>query len=390
MGDTITYLKKQIKENIQTYAIILAMVLIWIMFSFLTEGRYAGSQNISNLFRQMTVTALLAVGMVLVIVTGNIDLSVGKLAGFVSVVVAKFQDDIWFEYLPNNPVLTTVLSVLIGIGVGTIFEAIQGYFVSYLRIPSFIVTLGGMWVLTGGILVITEGKTIAANQPLFSYIAQGYLPQTAGWIAAGIVIVFLFFTMFQSRRNKVKYGFKAAPLVLDVLKAIFLSALIAVYVYIVNQYNGVQVPVLLLAITAVVMSYVSTNTPVGRYAYAIGGNREAARLSGVNIKKNIFNVFVLMGLLCGVSGVVLASYVGYGTIAAGSGYELDAIASCILGGTSTLGGIGTIFGAIIGSLIMASLSSGLQMLNVPAAWQYILRGFVLILAVYADVYMKKK
>ena len=390
MSDTISYLKKQIKDNIQTYAIILAMVFIWILFSFLTEGKYVGSQNFSNLFRQMTVTSFLAVGMVLVIVTGNIDLSVGRLAGFVSVVVAKFQDDIWFKYLPNNPILTTILSVLIGIGVGTIFEVVQGYLIAYLRVPSFIVTLGGMWILNGGILVVTEGKTIAANQPLFSYIAQGYLPQTAGWIAAGIVILLLFITMFQNRRNKVKYGFSVTPLVLDIAKTIFLSALMVVYVYIVNQYNGVQFPVLLLAITAVVMSYVSTNTPVGRYAYAIGGNREAARLSGVNIKKNIFKVFLMMGFLCGVSGVVLASYVGYGTIAAGTGYELDAIASCILGGTSTLGGIGTIFGAIIGALIMASLTSGLQMLNVPAAWQYILKGLVLVLAVYADVYMKKK
>jgi D-xylose transport system permease protein len=337
----------------------------------------------------MTVTSFLAVGMVLIIVTGNIDLSVGRLAGFVSVVVAKFQDDIWFAYLPNNPVLTTILSVLIGIAVGTIFESIQGYLIAYLRVPAFIVTLGGMWILNGAILVVTEGKTIAANQPLFSYIAQGYLPQTIGWIAAGFVIFFLFFTMFKSRRNKVKYGFTAAPLVLDIAKIILLSALITVYVFTVNQYNGVQFPVLLLAITAVVMSYISTNTPIGRYAYAIGGNREAARLSGVNIKNNVFKVFLLMGLLCGVSGVVLASYVGYGTIAAGTGYELDAIASCILGGTSTLGGIGTIFGAIVGALIMASLTSGLQMLNVPAAWQYILKGIVLVLAVYTDVYMKK-
>ncbi len=389
MGDTITYLKKQIKENIQTYAIILAMAFVWVLFSFLTEGRYIGSQNISNLFRQMTVTSFLAVGMVLVIVTGNIDLSVGKLAGFVSVIVAKFQADIWFDFMPDNPILTTILSVLIGIGVGTIFEMIQGYVISYFRIPSFIVTLGGMWILAGGILVVTQGKTIPANQPLFSFIAQGYLSQTVGWVAAGIVIVLLFLAMFQNRRNKVKYGFSVTPLVLDVLKTIFLSALIAVYVYTVNKYNGVQIPVLLLAITAVVVSYVSTNTPVGRYAYAIGGNREAARLSGVNIQKNVFKVFALMGLLCGISGVVLASYVGYGTIAAGSGYELDAIASCFLGGTSAMGGAGTIFGAIVGSLIMASLTSGLQMLNVPAAWQYVLKGIILIMAVYVDVYMKK-
>lgn len=389
MSETATYLKKQVKENIQTYAIILAMGVIWILFSFLTNGSYIGPQNISNLFRQMVITSFLAVGMVLVVVTGNIDLSVGKLAGFVSVVVARFQADVWYDYLPDKPILTTAFSILIGIGVGTIFEIIQGYLISYLRIPSFIVTLGGSWILNGGILVITEGKTIPANQPIFSYVAQGYLPQMVGWIAAGFVILMMILTMLQSRRNKTKYGFKPLPLMIDIIRLTLLSILVLIYVYIVNKYNGLQIPVVLLAITAVIMSYVSTNTPVGRYAYAIGGNREAARLSGVNINKNIFLVFVLMGLLSGISGVVLASYVGYGTIAAGSGYELDAIASTILGGTSTLGGVGTIFGALIGSLIMASLTSGLQMMNVPAAWQYILKGIVLVVAVYADVYLKK-
>ena len=159
--------------------------------------------------------------------------------------------------------------------------------------------------------------------------------------------------------------------------------------FIVNKYNGVQIPVLILAVTAIIVSYISTNTRFGRYAYAIGGNREAARLSGINIKKQIFLIFTLMGLLCGVGGVVLASYVGYGTIAAGQGYELDAIASCVLGGTSTLGGSGTIFGALVGALIMTSLNTGLQMMNVAPAWQYVLRGLVLVLAVIVDVYFKK-
>ncbi len=390
MSNTIDYLKKQIKENIQTYAIILAMVFVWIVFFFLTDGRYIGAQNFSNLFRQMTVTSFLAVGMVLIIVTGNIDLSVGKLAGFVSVVVAQFQANIWNQFIPENPVLTTALSILVGIGVGVIFESIQGYFVAYFHVPSFIVTLGGMWILNGGILVITQGKTIPANQPLFSQIAQGYLPQLVGWIVAVLIIFLLFFSMFMSRLNKAKYGFKPIPLTLDIIKTIFFGALVAIYVYMVNKYNGVQNPVMLLAVTAVIMSYVSNNTPVGRYAYSIGGNREAARLSGVNINKNIFNIFILMGVLAGISGVVLASYVGYGTVAAGQGYELDAIASTVLGGTSTLGGIGTVFGAIIGALMMSSLTSGLQMLNVPAAWQYILKGIVLVLAVTADVYLKKR
>ncbi len=158
------------------------------------------------------------------------------------------------------------------------------------------------------------------------------------------------------------------------------------YIYMVNQYNGFQVPVLLLAIVVVVITYLSNNTRFGRYAYAIGGNREAARLSGVNIRKNIFGVFTLMGFLCGIGGVVLASYVGYGTIAAGQGYELDAIGAAILGGTSTLGGVGTVFGAMVGALIMTSLGTGLQIMNVQAAWQYLVKGIVLVVAVFGDVY----
>jgi len=387
--NTIANLTRQFRANIQTYAIIIAMVFIWIIFTIATGGLYASSQNFSNLFRQMTVTSFLAVGMVLVIVTGNIDLSVGKLAGFVSVVVAHFQAKVWTEILPGQELLTTTLSILIGLAVGVLIGMFQGYIISYLRVPSFIVTLGGLWIFNGGILVVTQGRTIAANQPLFSWVAQGYLPPLIGWIVAAGVVMLLFYTMFNSRQKKRRYGFELGPLYLDILRAVFYAALVIAYVGIVNFYNGVQIPVLLLAIAAVVMSYVSNNTRFGRYAYAIGGNREAARLSGVNINKNVFGIFVLMGFLCGVSGIVLASYVGFGTVAAGHGYELDAIASCILGGTSTLGGEGTIFGTIIGSLIMASLTNGLQMLNVQPAWQYLVKGIVLILAVYTDVYFKK-
>jgi len=164
---------------------------------------------------------------------------------------------------------------------------------------------------------------------------------------------------------------------------------ILIYVYNVNSYKGIQNPVLLLAVTAMIMMYVSNNTRFGRYSYAIGGNRDAARLSGININAMTFKIFILMGFLCGVAGIVLASYVGYGTVAAGAGYELDAIASCILGGTSTLGGVGTVPGAMIGALIIASLSTGLQMMNVAPAWQYVVKAVVLVLAVLADVYFKK-
>jgi D-xylose transport system permease protein len=388
--NVVSNLAKLLRTNVQTYTMVVALLAIWAFFSALTEGRYVTPRNFSNIFRQMTLTSFLAAGMVPVIVTGNIDLSVGKLAGFVSVVVAKFQDDIWTSVLPNQLLLTTIISVLIGLAVGTLIGALQGYIIAYLRVPSFIVTLAGMWILNGAILLVTEGKTIAADQPTLAVIAQGYLPYYVGWIIAAMVVALLFFSMFTGRQKKRRYGFELSPMPVDLLKTTFFSALVVGFVYMVNLYNGIQLPVLLLAIVAVVMSYVSNNTRFGRYAYAIGGNREAARLSGVNIKRNIFRVFVLMGFLCGVGGVALASYVGYGTIAAGAGYELDAIGSCILGGTSTLGGVGTIFGAMIGSLIMTSLTTGLQILNVQAAWQYLVKGIVLVLAVLADVYLKQR
>lgn len=389
---------KSIRANMRTYTMILALLSFWILFGALTiqydpsagiQWGYLSAQNLSNLFRQMTVTSFLSCGMVLVIVTGGIDLSVGKVAGFVSVIAAALQAYVWNNLFPNAGLTSAALTVLCALAVGTFIGAAQGAVIAYLRVPAFIVTLGGMWIFNGGILIVTQGRTIPANQPAFSVIGQGYLPVFAGWVIAAVVVVALFLLMISGRNKKRRYGIDLAPLGMDIAKTTFYSLLVVVYVVIVNRYQGMQIPVLLLAVVAIVMSYLTNNTRFGRYAYALGGNMEAARLSGINIKKNIFLIFVLMGFLCGVSGISLASYVGYGTISAGQGYELDAIAACILGGTSTLGGEGTVIGAMVGSLIMASLTNGLQMLNVAPAWQYILKGVVLVIAVWADVAFKK-
>jgi D-xylose transport system permease protein len=386
---TSSAILQQLRGNLQTYALVVAMIVIWGLFYALTGGNYLSAQNFSNLFRQMTVNALLSVGMVLVIVTGNIDLSVGRLAGFVSVFVAYLQLRTWESLIPGRPLEAAILSVVVGVGVGTIYGVAQGWIIAYQRVPSFIVTLGSMWILNGLILIRTEGKTLAANQDYFEFIGQGYLPNWMGWGFAAIVVAALFIMMFLSRQRKAKYGFTLSPMVNDLLKTGFFSLLVIGYIAYVNAYRGLQFPVLILIIFAVIVAYMADNTKFGRHAYAIGGNREAARLSGINIQRNIFLIFVLMGFLCGVAGVVLASYVGYGTIAAGTGYELYAIAGCILGGTSTLGGVGTIFGAMVGSLIMASVTNGLQIMNVPSAWQYVVNGLVLVVAVYMDVYFKK-
>jgi D-xylose transport system permease protein len=384
-----TRLFQTIRRNIQTYTLIIAVIGIWAIFYFATGGSYLAPQNISNLFRQMCVTSFLSIGMVLVIVTGGIDLSVGKLAGFVSVVAAYLQYYVWYQYFPNQPLLSALLSILCGLLVGMLAGVVQGYIIAYLGLPAFIVTLGGMWLFNGLLLLVTQGKTIAANQAVFSDIAQGYIQPAWGWGIFAVIVVLLLWNIFSSRRGKQKYGFKLRPLYLDLIAVGVPVVLILAYVYSVNGYKGIPVPVLLLAVVAIVMYYVTNHTRFGRYSYAVGGNMEAARLSGINIKGLIFKIFVLMGFLCGVAGVVLASYVGYGTIAAGTGYELDAIAACILGGTSPLGGVGTIPGALIGALIIASLTTGLQMLNVAPAWQYVLKAIILVAAVYADVYFKK-
>jgi D-xylose transport system permease protein len=391
-------LVKRLGANLQTYGLIGAVIVIWLLFAFLTNGTFLSPRNISFLFRQMSVTAIMSVGMVLVIVTGGIDLSVGRLAGFVSVIVALCQMELWPNLIPqlfpgqdpaNFALVTTLLSVVVGLVVGTLFGIYQGYIIGQLRVPAFIVTLGGLWALQGAILIVTGGRTISARQEMFLSIANGYLPAWAGYLLAAVVTIFLFANMVRSRRRKQKYGLELPAIQLDILKTSLFAAAFIFYVYVVNQYNGVQSPVLILAVVAIVINYVSNNTRFGRYAYAIGGNREAARLSGVNIRNNLFAIFVLMGFLCGVAGVVLASYVGGGTPAAGGGMELDVIAACILGGTSTLGGEGTILGSMIGALIMATLTNGLQLLNIPNEWQYLIKAVVLILAVYADVRLRR-
>lgn len=383
---------RRLRQDFQTYTMIVALIAIWVYFAVATEGSYISPQNISNLFRQMSVTSLMAAGMVLVIVTGNIDLSVGRLAGFVSVVVAYLQANTWNALFPGQPAVAALGSVLVGLIVGTLWGIAQGYIVAYLKVPAFIVTLGSNFILQGLVLLRTEGKTIPANQPVFSEIGQGYLPSLLSWGLVVLILGVLIFNLVRGRNNKRKFGFPLPSLTIEILKIVGYAVLLSVYVAVVNSYEvapGIPYPVLLLALVAVAVTYLSTNTRFGRYAYAIGGNRDAARLSGISIKGNIFQVFVLMGFLCGVAGVVLASYVGYGTIGAGGNYELDVIASAILGGTSTLGGVGTIPGAMVGGLVMASLSTGLQMLNAPPALTYVIKGAVLVFAVLLDVYLKR-
>jgi len=397
------------RKNIRSYILILALVAIWIGFGLATPAYYS-ADHIQNILTQMAIIAIMACGMVFVIVTGGIDLSVGYGAGFVSVVAAAL---LYFNVIteplvklfPNMTpgtleVITAAIVVLLCLLLGVVLGMFQGSIIAYLGVPPFIATLGGMFIFKSGILLVTKGKSLfISSNDTYKFIAQGLLPPLLGYVLVALVAIVLFTLVFSSRSRKQKFGIELPPIGMDLAKAGFFTVIVFGYVLVVNRVfepmadpsiRGVPFLVVLLALIGVLMSYISTNTRFGRYTYAIGGNREAARLSGINIKKYTFGIFVTMGALMGVSGIALAAYVGSGTTGAGGGYELDVIASCILGGTSTLGGEGTIFGAIIGALIMQSLGNGLQMMNVNSNVQYLIKGLVLILAVWADISMKKK
>ncbi|MBN2351525.1 MAG: sugar ABC transporter permease [Spirochaetales bacterium] len=394
-----------ILRNIKTFTMIFALGFIWLLFSILTQFGFVQPENLSNLFRQMTIISFLSIGMVLVIVTGNIDLSVGSVTGFLSVIAAFLQYYVFSSLLSGmlptaDPLLvgaiSTVLTIIVVVATGVGIGALQGTMVSYLGIPAFIVTLGGMFIFRGGVLAITQGKTIGPVEESMKAIAQEYTSPLVGWVIAGVAIALIFFGILWRRRQKKAYGFELKPMRFDILKACFFSVLVFSYVLVMNLYQvmgefkSIQYPVLLMAVVALVFSYLSSNTRFGRYAYAIGGNKEAARLAGINIKKNILQVFILMGVLCAVAGIVLTGRVGYGTTSGGDKYELTAIAGCVIGGTSLMGGEGTILGALVGSLIMTSLDNGMSYMNLGPEWQYIIKGAVLILAVYLDVVSKKK
>jgi D-xylose transport system permease protein len=397
------------RRNLRSYILLMALLAIWIGFGIATPAFYS-ADHIQNVLTQMAIIGIMACGMVFVIVTGGIDLSVGFGAGFVSVVAAallyfntitKPLAALFPHMTPGTlEVVSAVVIVLLCLLLGALIGVFQGFIIAFLAVPPFITTLGGMFIFKSGILMVTKGKSLfISSNDTYKYIAQGLLPPMFGYVLVALVAVVLFTMVFRSRARKQKYGIELPHIALDLAKAGFFTLIVLGYVLVVNRafdheadasIRGVPFLVVILALIGLLMSYISTNTRFGRYAYAIGGNRDAARLSGINIRKYLFGIYVTMGALMGVSGIALAAYVGSGTTGAGGGYELDVIAACILGGTSTLGGEGTIFGAIIGALIMQSLGNGLQMMNVNSNVQYLIKGLVLILAVWADISMKKK
>jgi D-xylose transport system permease protein len=326
--------------------------------------------------RQMAITGIVACGMSLVIIAGEIDLSVGSLLGLLGGVAAVLDVS---HHLPLP------LNLLIVLGIGLVIGLFNGYLTAYLKIPSFIVGLGGMLAYRGIVLGVTGGVTIAPVSDDLVYLGQAYLSPTLG-VALGVVLFAVaVFLVWQQRRSHAAYGLAVAPVWRDAAKVVVLGAVLLAFVTTFNSYEGIPLPVLLLLALLGIFSYVTTQTVFGRRVYAVGSNMEATRLSGINVQAVKLWIFGIMGLMCALAGLVNTARLAAGSPSAGTSGELDAIAACFIGGTSMRGGSGTVHGALIGALVMASLDNGMSMLDVDTYWQMIVKGCILTLAVWVDV-----
>lgn len=368
------------KMDVRAYTMIGAVVLIWLLFGFLNETFFT-ARNLSNLFTQMSVTAILAIGMVLVIVAGHIDLSVGSIVGLTGGVAAILSS--WVG-MPVGVVLVGTLAV------GAFLGLLQGWLVAYRAIPAFIVTLGGMMVFRGILLGVTNSTTISISDPIFTALGNAYFSRGFGVILALFILGVMGISIFKKRSSRKKYGFEVANIGVDITKLALYAFVTFAFVFTMNSYKGMPFPIIFVLILAFVFSYIANKTTFGRHVYAIGGNADAARLSGINIKAKTMLLFMFTGLLSAIAAIVLTSRLTSATITAGEMYELDAIAACVIGGTSLIGGVGTIFGAIIGALVMTSLDNGMSLMGLESFWQYIVKGSILVLAVWLDISNKNK
>lgn len=382
--------KSYFKNNIRQYAMVIALVAIMLLFQITTEGIMFKPMNVTNLIMQNSYVLILAVGMLLVIVTGNIDLSVGSVVAFVGAVSAVLMVDLKMDVVP---------AIFLSLAIGGLVGAAQGFFVAFLKIPAFIVTLAGMLVFRGLTMVILQGQTKAPFEKSFQAIANGFLPgmdirfEALNIIALilGVVFSILFIVAaLSARRNKQKYSFEVIPVWMEVARLILLIAAINFMTWTLAMYNGIPIILLVLIGLILVYSFITQRTIPGRHIYALGGNAKAAKLSGVKTSWVQFWVFVNMGVLAAFAALVVAGRLNAATPKAGDGFELDAIAACFIGGASTSGGVGTVVGTIVGGLVMGVLNNGMSIMGVSVDWQKVIKGLVLLGAVCFDVYTKTR
>jgi len=363
-------------------------VFYFFSFQWINTGIFLDPRNFSNLMRQTAVTGVLAVGMLMVIITGQIDLSVGSVVGLAGGIAAIAQGWLGWGLVPS---LASGIAVAIAIG------AIHGGLTAYLNIPAFIVTLGGLLAWRGVILGLSRGETIPIRLPAFKSIGQDYVGPMVGWVIAAIAVAAIIWLSIARSRARRRHGLEAAGPSAMLLRILVPSIAVVGFIYMMNsyeiapgQYAGIPIPVIIFLAIALAGAFLTQNTTFGRYLYAIGGNPDAARLSGINIRRHLLAVFCVMGALTGVAAIIYTARVGSASPDAGQLLELDAIAACVIGGTSLMGGRGTVFGAILGALIMASLDNGMSLKNVEPFMQNIIKGAILVAAVGLDMAGRKR
>jgi D-xylose transport system permease protein len=365
---------------LRAYTMLAALAVIWIFFHWATNGIFLTPRNLSNLTMQTAVTGVLAVGMLMVIVSGNIDLSVGSVLGLAGGCAA---------IAITNYELGFVAGVIAAVVVGILIGLFHGVLVAYANIPAFIVTLGGLLAWRGAIKGISRSETIPIADATFKSLGQSYISPMIGWVLAGVVILFILWRAFNQTRELKNYVGEGASNTKILTSTLLQIVAVIGFIFVMNAYAGIPISVLILLIIALIGVFITNFTTFGRYLYAIGGNSDAARLSGINIKAKVLQVYALLGALTGVAALIFTARVGSAAPDAGVLKELDAIAACVIGGASLVGGRGTIFGAMLGALIMASLDNGMSLLNVRDFMQDIIKGSILVAAVGLDMVGRK-
>ncbi|MDL4839821.1 sugar ABC transporter permease [Aquibacillus rhizosphaerae] len=381
--------KQVVKHNIRDYGMYIALFIIMVTFTILTDGLFMSSRNISNLLDASGYIAVLAVGVMLVIVIRHIDLSIGFLAGFLGAIAAILL-------LNGVPVFIVIPIVLV---LGILAGSVTGFLVAKVGIPAFVATLAGWLIYRGAILLVTERSgTINVDNEAFNAIGNGYIPSIAqvgglhllSLLLGAVGILLYIFSSINSRKNKIKYNFDVVSKPMFIIQLIFVSTIIAYFTWLLAGYNGISWTVVIILLVVIVYHFVTTKTVIGRHIYAVGSNPEAAHLSGINVSKITFLVFGSMGMLSALSGILFTARLQSATTTAGTLFELDAIAAAFVGGVSAAGGVGKVTGAVIGAVVMATLTNGMNLMGVGIAPQYMIRGGVLALAVIFDVMTRRQ
>ncbi|PBC01536.1 multiple monosaccharide ABC transporter permease [Mesorhizobium sp. WSM3860] len=399
--------------NLREYGLIIALIVIMLFFQYTTSGTLFKPVNLSNLVQQNSFIIVMALGMLLVIVAGYIDLSVGSVAGFIGALAAMMMV-IWPLGPLSNPLVVSIICLIVGGGIG----AAQGYWIAYHRIPSFIVTLAGMLIFRGICQALLGGGSSVGPLPdSFKALSSGFIPDLIGPLtlipptvnAAGKTIVGSGLTLhmttivlgliavlayayfgFRTRRKRERHGYEAEPFPLFVIKTLVGSALALFLVFQFASYRGLPVVLLVMGVLISLFVFVTKRMTIGRRIYAMGGNSKAAQLSGINTERLTLLVFINMGVLSALGGLIIAARLGQAVPAAGLGSELDVIAAVFIGGASAMGGVGQVIGAVVGGFIMGVMNNGMSIMGVNVDWQQVVKGLVLLGAVIFDVYNKNK